>query len=217
MRIICPVSSEIKIEKQCRKSLDALQKKGYVIKIIESFDPISASNEVDLSESEHLFVDSDIGPFGEEEINILRGSHCEVVSGAYEKYVEDRKIVSNRSWLQGGNNAFVAGMWGSLPGMIGNFIKNDTIGLVRVDFCGAGFLFIRTAAIKKILASTNDPIFCHKTILHEKLPFGRGQTMNDLGFAMNCKLAGIQIWLQCACRVNHIKRSKCKRGVLFNC
>jgi hypothetical protein len=206
MKIICPVSSENKIEKQCRKSLDALQQKGYTLKIVESFDPISASNEIDLNESEHLFVDSDIGPFGEEEINILRGSHCEVVSGAYEKYVENGKIIGNRSYWQGGNNAFVAGMWGSLPGMVGSFVTNDTLGLIPVDFCGAGFLYVKTSAIKKIIAVTDDPVFCHKTIVHKNLPFGRGQTMNDLGFAVNCKLAGIQIWLQCACKIKHIKR-----------
>ena len=208
MKIICPVSSENKIEKQCRKSLYTLQQKSYIVKIVESFDPISASNEIDLNENEHLFVDSDIGPFGEEEINILRGSHCEVVSGAYEKYVENGKIIGNRSYWQGGNNSFVAGMWGSVAGMVGNFVKNNSTGLIPVDFVGAGFLYVKTTAIKKILASTNDPVFCHKTILHEKLPFGRGQTMNDLGFSMNCQKAGLQIWLQCACRVNHIRRSK---------
>ena len=170
--------------------------------------PFSASNEIDLNEPEHLFVDSDIGSFGESEIIILRASQCEVVSGAYEKYVKDGKIIGNRSYWQGGNNSFVAGMWGTLPGMVGSFIKNDAIGLIPVDFCGAGFLYVKTTAIEKILESTNDPLFCHKTILHEKLPFGRGQTMNDLGFSMNCQLTGIQIFLQCACRVNHIRRSK---------
>ena len=123
MKIVCPVSREENIKKDCKKSLYYLHKIGYSIEIIETLDPGNVSDCVDLNETEHLFVDSDIGPFGEEEINILRGSHCEVVSGAYEKYVENGKILGNYSYWQGGNNAFVAGMWGSLPGLVGSFVK----------------------------------------------------------------------------------------------
>jgi hypothetical protein len=208
MKIICPVSSENKIEKVCRKSLDALRRLGYKVEIVESFDPITASDAVDLNEQEHLFIDSDIGPFGQEEINILQGSHCEVVSGAYSKCIIDKKIIGNRSWWQGGNNVFVAGKWGEQLGMAGSFVENTAIGLIPVDFCGTGFLYIKTSAINKILDCVEMPLFCHYLIKSEKLPFGRGQTANDLGFSMNCQKAGLKIWLQCACRVNHIRRSK---------
>ena len=206
MKIICPVSREDKIKKACRKSLEKLSQLGYSVKIVESLDPGSVSDFVDLKEPDHLFVDSDIGPFDEYQINILRATRKEVVSGAYQKYCVNGELKENRSWWSGGNNSFVAGQWGNVTGLIGSCVVNYCVNLIQVDWCGAGFLYVKTEAIKKILEVSKMPLFYHETISDKKLTFGRGQTTVDLGFSLNCMKANIPIWLQCACTVNHIRR-----------
>jgi hypothetical protein len=204
MKIICPVSSEQFLTKQTRKSLDAL--KGYNISIPKTLYLGNAScNEIDFNETEHLFIDSDI-EFTEHDIDILRLSGVNVVSGAYKKSVSRGNILGNLSWFSNDERCFVAGKWGKQPGLIGTMTTADCTGFIKVAWCGAGFLYVKTIVLKKIIDTCENPVFYSQTIIDESLKYGKAQTSYDIGFALNCMKINEQIWLNCGCQVRHIRR-----------
>lgn len=205
LKIICPVSTDGKVTKQTMKSLSKLPS-GYIWEIVPGCDiGQQICSEISLDIPEHLFLDSDI-EFTENDIDILRHSGCDVVSGAYKKSVLNGRIVGNLQWINEGEKAFVAGKWGKMPGMVGSMVSTDCTALMPVDWCGSGFLYTKTTALKKILELCNDPIFYHQTIKYPSLKFGVSQTSYDFGFSLNCMKAGIKIWLNCGCQVRHVKR-----------
>ena len=204
MKIICPVSHEQFLTKQTRKSLNAL--KGYNISIPKTLYLCNSSNnEIDLNKFDHLFVDSDI-EFTEQDIQILCHSGVDVVSGAYKKSVSKGDIKGNLSWFSNKESCFVSGKWGKQPGMIGTMILPDCTGLIKVNWCGAGFLYVKTSILKRIINECENPVFYHQTIADESLKYGKAQTSYDVGFSLNCMKIGVQIWLNCGCQVRHIKR-----------
>jgi len=205
VKIICPISSDGKITKQTKRSLNALRG-DYDIVYPSGYDVgVQMCSEIDLSITEHFFIDSDI-EFSEDHITILRHSGCDVVSGAYKKSISHGRIAGNLSWLNSDERAFVAGKWGQQHGMIGSMVDGDCTALMLVDWCGTGFIYIKTMAIKKILDVCREPVFYHHTILDDSLSMGRGQTSADIGFCLNCEKAGIKIWLNCGVQVKHIRR-----------
>lgn len=205
INIICPISSDEALTKNTRKSINLLRCEKKVV-YPKGYDiGNQMSSEIDLSIPEHLFVDSDI-EFTEKDLEILRTSECDVVSAAYKKSVSNGRIVGNKSWLHEDGNAFVAGWWGSQIGLIDSMVSIDCTAMMKVDWCGTGFLYCKTSALKKIIDNKNEPVFYNQTIKTEKSKYGVIQTSPDIGFSINCQKSGIQIWLNCGVQVQHIRR-----------
>lgn len=205
MKIIVPISSDGNITKQCKKSLGRLGGK-YSIVYPNGYDlGTQMCSEIDLNEDEHFFLDSDI-EFDPRDIETLRHCGCDVVSGAYKKSTKDMKIIGNKSWLEGGNNAFVAGMWSDTPGLIGYMVQDDCTALIPIDWHGTGFCYVKTWVFKKIIDLKQEPVFYHQTIRTDIAKFGVCQTSADLGFCLNLMKINVKPWINCGVQVRHIKR-----------
>ena len=143
-----------------------------------------------------LSLDSDI-QFTEENIYQLIDGDKLVISGLYP-YKDNRK------------NG-VGGMFDC--GIVTENIVMDSKGIHKVDWVGSGFLLINSNVFKHL----EYPYFRNE-IIRKEIDGEINQDMcsEDIGFALNCKRNGVDIWCNCDCKVNHIKgdgharEKKCK-------
>jgi len=112
-----------------------------------------------------LFWDSDIVA-DVEDVEKLRNSNLDIVSGSYEHRGK-------------------SGMVCCTPDL-----PLDSFGLHELDYCGAGFLFIK----KEVFQKLNKPYFFH-------YPDEPGE---DIYFCREAKKAGFKVYVDCDCKVLHI-------------
>jgi hypothetical protein len=201
-KIIIPVSNETALCDECLKSIDLMRLEGYKVVTPKNINPaVGMISEIDLNYKAHLFMDSDIAATVKH-IKQLENSGYPVISGAYTKTVVNGELVGNTLH----NNAFVAGIWGSSVGFIGGVVPCDQVGIIPVDWSGTGFLYVETWVLSDMVEKCDDPIFYYKTMTAPHLRFGKEQTSYDLGFAINCRKIGVQMYLNCDCKVIHLFR-----------
>ena len=126
----------------------------------------------------YLFVDADTG-FTVDNIHALLDVGVPVIGGVY-KY-------------RTGENAgkICAGYWKKdLPGISESCVDNTETGIVKVDWCGAGFLLVRADVFKQI----DFPWFYCGVIERGDEAIEHGE---DIGFCMRCKKADIPILVHC--------------------
>lgn len=118
-----------------------------------------------------LFVDSDIG-FTLENVEKL--------------LAHDKDIVCSPYLCHDDKGVYQAGMF-SYPGVISGKCGVETKGLHRVDYCGAGFMLVKA----KVFSATKYPWFRHSIVEMNGLASEVGE---DLGFCMNVKQSGFDVW-----------------------
>jgi hypothetical protein len=189
------------ISKKTLKSIDNLKSAGYhVVKRFVEATYISVGRntailgkenseiwpELDNSITYYLCLDSDI-EFTVDNFETLISHNMPIVSGAY---------VSRKN-----ENLIVAGNWGIKPGICGNDIPVTHEGLIKVDYCGAGFLLIKAEVFEKMPY----PWFCHEWVEHEYEGIEhRTQIGEDYSFCLNAENYGYDILVDMNCRPNHL-------------
>jgi hypothetical protein len=134
-----------------------------------------------------LFVDFDIS-FTPMHVERLLNSGRQIISGAY-RYKDNAAIIH-------------AGEWGLRPGLIGKNLDARDAGTVRIDRCGGGFLLI-AADVFTLLPY---PWFRH-TIVEVEIGgvLNAEETSEDFGFCLLVGQAGLPIYCDTGCMVDHQK------------
>lgn len=136
-----------------------------------------------------LFIDSDIG-FNEEDVVKLIKDDKDIVSGAYQA----------RDWP----NYYCAGMFsegGAVKFGTDKFIPNKKRGLIEVDWVGAGFLLIKRGVFDKIKFPWFNQEYIYYTQGGKSVAIWNGE---DVHFCRLAKKAGIPVYLDCDCVVEHL-------------
>lgn len=124
----------------------------------------------------YLFWDSDIVPADPVgSISSLVARDLPIVGAAYEMRRDD----GIRSYCAAVNES--------------GHVSTGTTGLHKVDWVGAGFLVVKN----EVFETCPKPWFRHEFV-------GDDQTPEDIGFCMNARANGFEIYVDCDVVVNHI-------------
>jgi len=139
----------------------------------------------------YLFIDGDIG-WHPGAITSLLARKKDIVSACY-KARSDVKC-------------YQAGRWGVAPGDPGPLVSMQSKGLNLVDWVGAGFVLVTREALERMPY----PWFRHVMVDYDE-DIGNGavkrhaiESNEDAGFCVNAANSGIQVYLDCEVRVNHV-------------
>ena len=195
IKIGIPFANYSNVSDITKESLSKLTSDTYDIKYIQGSNIFRArnvminnglSNEIyqdNFDFDYFLSVDSDVG-FTEDNINQLIETKQDVVGGIYQ-YKDQRHLA-------------VAGMFNN-----GNITSRgdwDNTNVHKVDWTGSGFLLVHKNALKKL----EYPWFRTEIVKLEM----NGKILqelcsDDIGFGLNCKRCGVQIYIDCDCKVVH--------------
>jgi glycosyltransferase involved in cell wall biosynthesis len=195
--IPCWPSEDYAIQKCCRESIEELMKadtSDYEIIVapkVSCYLSAARNNGVTNEKSNlihqkitecdyYLFCDADTG-FTFDNIMALIDENKPVIGGAYPY----RKGRHNRQ------GCYCAGsFYPDRPGFINAFVKTEQTGVIEVDWIGGGFILARADALEKI----EYPWFHSGVFVDTDCAY---EYSEDIGFSVNCKKAGIPIYLHC--------------------
>lgn len=135
-----------------------------------------------------LFLDSDIG-FTVEHVDRLISHNLPIVGGAYQKRETLEKVC--------------AGSWSMQPGLCRteDCLPWDSKGLHKVDWSGAGFMLMSREALE----SMEYPWFRYEMVEYEvNDEVCKSCTSDDFGFCMNAANAGLDVYVDCDCKAEHL-------------
>ncbi|MBD3387377.1 MAG: hypothetical protein GF414_00340 [Candidatus Altiarchaeales archaeon] len=145
---------------------------------------------LDTNISHWLFVDADIS----------------WSPGAIDRLLAHDKDIISASYIarEGAGKVYEAGMYEVVEGNIGGRVSRESTGLNKVDWVGAGFLLCKRRALERM----QHPWFSHPIIRHTEQAEGREiyhqvMTNEDVGFSMNARASGLDIWIDCDTQVFH--------------
>lgn len=194
--IPCWPSEDYAIQKCCRESLDALMKMNtgdYEVRVVPQVTCyLSASRNNGVSKEHlihqkitandyYLFCDADMG-FTFDNIVALIDENKPVIGGAYP-YREGRH--------ERVGCYCAGGFFPDRPGFINSFVETRQTGVIQVDWIGGGFVLVRSDAFEQI----EYPWFHNGVFVDQDCAY---EYSEDIGFALNCKKAGIPIYLHCS-------------------
>jgi hypothetical protein len=131
-----------------------------------------------------LSLDADVA-FNPEDILSLINRNLQIVSGSYKK--KDANLI-------------VGGYFDNNQ-LMGEWVPWSDNGLKKVDWVGGGFLLMK----KEVLEKMEFPWFRYEIVRTEEEDGPHQVHMSDdLGFCRNAKRCGIDIYLDCDCKVQHI-------------
>lgn len=194
LRIIIPCwpSFERAAQSCLRQSLNGLKSDRVDITVVSSkhcFLSTARNSGIDNAESTkkrrdtfdsdyYLFVDADTG-FTIDNIHALLDVNVPVIGGAYKYRTGENE------------GKIVGGYWKKeLPGINESCVDSTETGLVKVDWCGAGFLLVQVDVFEQI----EYPWFYCGVIEHGDEAIEHGE---DIGFSLKCRKAGVPIVLHC--------------------
>lgn len=203
LRVSIPYANHSSISFITKKSLAELHKsKKYNLQIstVQGSNIVRARNTAINKELSHaikqtltgfdyiLFLDSDTG-ISVEHVEKLLSSKLPLVGGFYQK----RENV----------NQGCSGFWKDVPGLIDldKTLPWDSKGLKKVDWTGCGFML----ASREALEQMEYPWFRYE--MPEYTLDGvkcRGTTSDDMGFCINAKNSGLDVYVDCDCKAEHM-------------
>lgn len=195
LKIILPYGKETSIFKECLYGIESIKKKFDVICQMENYkniDPARTLNKEikkDVNNVDYfLLVDSDIG-FDVSHVEKLLKRDKDIISAAYGKNLAD---MNNKN-----QNVFVSGLWGENVGILKYWICNKEKGLKKVDWCGTGFLLVKSTVFKKL----EHPYFSYPIInISENW---KDYASYDIGFFIKTN-EKFEAWCDCDCEVKHL-------------
>jgi hypothetical protein len=149
-------------------------------------DKSNELRQLDFGFDRYLFIDSDIS-FTVDKVLSLLNQDKNIVSGVYRTH-------NDPSLYQCGE------FYPNNPGQIIHRYNAITVGTRKVDWCGAGFLMIK----KEVFQNMEYPWFRHHMV---KAGTAQREAGEDIGFCINAKKAGYDIWCDFDCEVGHKRRT----------
>jgi len=134
----------------------------------------------------YLMIDSDI--------NITLKDILLMIS--HDKYIVTLPYLSHES-----DETYQTGVFSRVEGNIGGRFNTRKKGLHKVDWCGAGAMLIDARVFKK----TEYPWFRHSMLQVDDL---QEETGEDVGFCINARKSGFDIWCDFDNPVKHLPRNK---------
>lgn len=134
-----------------------------------------------------LCLDSDIG-FSSAHVLQLLAHKKPIISGLYPHKTK--------------SGCGVAGFLNEFGGIDRHIDFNHSYGADKIDWVGAGFLLLE----RDILERLEYPWFRSELVrfTDEDGNVHQQQTAEDIGFCLNARRQGIDIWLDCDCKLQHV-------------